>query len=244
MTRCAALIPARYASTRLPGKPLLKETGKYLVQHVYEQLLLAKNIDRILVATDDERILKAVRSFGGQGVMTRKDHASGTDRIAEACESLDEEIILNVQGDEPDMDPGLLDKLVDHMAGNRATHMATAATPIKDLASFESPHVVKTVLDKDNNALYFSRSPIPNKGTEELRLKHIGVYAFQREVLKDLTRLPPAPLEKIEKLEQLRALHHGMTIHVLITEKDHLGIDTQEEYNAFVKSYLNQQQAP
>jgi 3-deoxy-manno-octulosonate cytidylyltransferase (CMP-KDO synthetase) len=239
MTQCVAIIPARFASTRLPGKPLLQETGKYLIQHVYEQVAAARKVDRILVATDDERIRDGVARFGGEAVMTSVDHASGTDRIAEVAAGLDAELILNVQGDEPDMDPALLDRLAEHLAAYPGDDMATAAVPIVDDGSFTSPHVVKVVLDGQGRALYFSRAPIPHqaghvRGVEPL--KHIGVYGFQRKALLAFTKLTPAPLEKQEKLEQLRALHHGMTIRVLITDKDHHGIDTPEEYRAFVEN--------
>jgi len=244
MTGCAAIIPARYASTRLPGKPLLKETGKYLIQHVYERLLDAKKIDRILVATDDKRILDAVRSFGCEAVMTSKDHPSGSDRVAEACLNIDADIILNVQGDEPDVAPSLIDRLVECITSDDDCRIATAATPIRVEASLSSPHVVKTVLDETGNALYFSRAPIPYNVTiknDPPPLKHVGVYAFRKSTLLKLTNLPPTSLEKIEKLEQLRALYNGMAIRVLITDKDHLGIDTREEYDAFIKKYIQNQ---
>jgi 3-deoxy-manno-octulosonate cytidylyltransferase (CMP-KDO synthetase) len=239
MTRCVAIIPARYASTRLPGKPLLRDTGKYLIQHVYEQVAAARKVDRVLVATDDERIRDAVASFGGEAVMTDPAHPSGTDRIAEAAAGLDADLILNVQGDEPDMDPALLDRLAEHLAAHPGDHMATAAVPITDPAAFASPHVVKVVTDGEGRALYFSRAPVPHPAAAEAGevrpLKHIGVYGFQQAALPAFTRLAPAPLEQREKLEQLRALHHGMTIRVLITDRDHLGIDTPEEYRAFVE---------
>lgn len=237
MTRCAAIIPARYASTRLPAKPLLKETGKYLIQHVYEQVSRAERLDRVLVATDDKRIADAVRGFGGEAVMTSSEHPSGTDRVAEAAEGLDAETIINVQGDEPDIDPGLLDGLAELMAAE-GVETATAATPIRDEASLASPHVVKVVVNAEGRALYFSRSPIPHgSGPGCEPLKHIGVYAYRRDALLKLASLAPVPLERAEKLEQLRALHHGMAMHVILVEEDHLGIDTREEYEAFVKRY-------
>jgi len=237
MTRCAAIIPARYASTRLPAKPLLKETGKYLIQHVYEQVSRAEKLDRVLVATDDERIAAAVREFGGEAVMTAKEHPSGTDRVAEAAGGLDARIIINVQGDEPDIDPALLDGLVEVMTA-RGSETATAAVPFRDEASLASPHVVKVVVGADGQALYFSRAPIPHGGGKDCEpLKHIGVYAYRREALLKLAALDPVPPERAERLEQLRVLYHGMAMHVIIWHKDHLGIDTREEYEAFVKRY-------
>jgi 3-deoxy-manno-octulosonate cytidylyltransferase (CMP-KDO synthetase) len=238
MTPCVALIPARFGSTRLPGKPLLKKTGKYLIQHVYERVASARKVDRIIVATDDERIVTAVESFGGEVRLTDRGHPSGTDRVAEVARELSEEIILNVQGDEPDLAPDLLDRMVELLHRNKKVDMATAAVPIRDRESFLSPHVVKVVVGAENQALYFSRASIPHgaeANQELLPLKHIGIYAFRREILLRFTGLPPVELEKTEKLEQLRALHHGMAMTVLLTEEDHLGIDTHEEYEAFVK---------
>lgn len=245
MTKCAAVIPARFGSTRLPGKPLLAETGKPLIQHVHEQVAQAKKIDRVLVATDDERIVQAVEAFGGRAVMTAANHPSGSDRVAEVAAALSEEIILNVQGDEPEIAPELLDLLIEDLEDDRSVQIATAGVPIHDPADFASPHVVKLVLGKDRKALYFSRSPIPHgAGGEDqpLAFKHIGVYAYQRDALLKLASLTPTPLEKMEKLEQLRALYHGMNIKVRMTREDHLGIDTREEYEAFVKRYKDKQQ--
>lgn len=246
MIRCAALIPARFGSTRLPGKPLLKETGKYLVEHVYERVSAARRIDRVIVATDDERILDAVKGFGGNAVLTSSEHPSGTDRVAEAAAALSHEIILNVQGDEPDIDPNLLDELFEHLGAGEDVDMATAAVEIKDAASLASPHVVKVVLGEDGRALYFSRAPIPHGGEpggETAPLKHIGVYAYRRRSLLRLAKLPSVPLERSEKLEQLRALFHGMSIQVLLTDSDHHGIDTPEEYAAFVDRYKESEKA-
>jgi 3-deoxy-manno-octulosonate cytidylyltransferase (CMP-KDO synthetase) len=239
MAQCVALIPARFGSTRLPGKPLLKDTGKYLIQHVHERVVRAKCVDRVIVATDDDRIVSAVKSFGGDAVLTSKDHPSGTDRVAEVAAGLNADLIINVQGDEPDIEPSLLDELAESLADREEIEMATAAVPIRDAASFASPHVVKVILDARNNALYFSRSPVPHGADvtgDEKPLKHIGVYAYRRDALLKLTHFGPVPMERIERLEQLRALHHGMTIKVVVTDRDHLGIDTLEEYEAFVKS--------
>ncbi|MFH1999612.1 MAG: 3-deoxy-manno-octulosonate cytidylyltransferase [Planctomycetota bacterium] len=240
MTGCAAIIPARYASTRLPGKALLKDTGKYLIQHVYERVVQARTLDRVMVATDDVRIIFAVREFGGEAVMTSPNLPSGSDRVAEVAEYLDARIIVNVQGDEPDISPDLIDSMVKRFDQGDDVRIVTAAVPIENPADYRSPHVVKVVVSEEGRALYFSRAPIPHNavpGEEPQPLKHIGVYAFQRETLLQLTRLPPAALERLEKLEQLRALSCGMTIHVLLADRDHLGIDTPEEYESFVKKY-------
>ena len=239
MTRCAAVLPARYGSTRLPGKPLLRDTGKYLIQHVHERVLEARRVDRVLVATDDDRILRAVREFGGEAVLTSPGHTSGTDRVAEAVADLDAEVVLNVQGDEPDIDPVLLDRLCA-LFDEEGTMMATAAVPVADEAEWRSPHAVKVVLDGRGRALYFSRAPVPHgakPGSEPAPLKHIGVYAFRRPVLIDFAAAPPTELERTERLEQLRALHWGIPIRVVITDRGHRGIDTAEEYAEFVKAY-------
>lgn len=245
MTGCAAIIPARYASTRLPGKPLLADTGKPLIQHVYEQAMQAEKVDRVIVATDDERIFQAVEGFGGQAVMTSPDHPSGSDRVAEVAAGLEEEIVINVQGDEPEISPALLDSLVEDLDADKEAQIATAGAPIHDPDEFTSPHVVKMVLGADRRALYFSRTPIPHGAggkDQPLAFKHIGVYAYRREALLAWAEMPPVPLEKMEKLEQLRALHHGMIIKVRVSAEDPLGIDTREEYDAFVKRYKDRQQ--
>ncbi len=241
--KAAIIIPARYASSRLPGKPLLRATGKYLIQHCYEQALLAECADRVIVATDDERIADAVRSFGAEVAMTRGDHVSGTDRIAEVAESLDAEIIVNLQGDEPQFDPAGLDLLVALIAESDAP-MATLAVPIRDEATHRNPNIVKVVCAGDGRALYFSRSPIPmvRDGspdfTGDLFLQHLGVYAYRRDTLLSLARTPAHPLELAEKLEQLRALANGIAIRVGIVPVGHRGIDTPEDYAEFVKSFV------
>ena len=241
--KAAIVIPARYASSRLPGKPLLRATGKFLIQHCYETALRAECADRVIVATDDERIADAVRSFGGDVAMTRGDHVSGTDRIAEIAECLDADIIVNLQGDEPQFDPAGLDLLVELIAGSNIP-MATLAVPIRDEATYRNPNIVKVVCADDGRALYFSRSPIPmvRDGspdfTGELHLQHLGVYAYRRDTLLSLARTPAHPLELAEKLEQLRALAHGIPIRVGVVPVGHRGIDTPEDYAEFVKSML------
>lgn len=244
--RTVVVIPARYGSTRLPGKPLLCDTGKYLIQHVYEQATTAKSATAVIVATDDERIRAAVAGFGGRAVMTRSDHPSGTDRIAEVAAGLDADVVVNLQGDEPEFDPGGLDLLTGLLADGRAD-VATLAVPIRDPEAYRNPNVVKVVCDDNGRALYFSRSSIPffRDADPELGqhepgrspvLQHLGVYAYRREVLLRLAATPPHPLERAEKLEQLRVLGTGGTIRVGVVAHAGRGIDTPDDYAAFVRS--------
>jgi 3-deoxy-manno-octulosonate cytidylyltransferase (CMP-KDO synthetase) len=239
--KAIAIIPARYASTRFPGKPLVKETGKYLIQHVCEQVGRASSITEVIVATDDERIAQAVRSFGGRVAMTRADHPSGTDRVAEVAQGLDAEIIVNVQGDEPEIEPAGIDKLVGLLAGDPAVQIGTLACPFGADTDPTDPNAVKVVLDARGRALYFSRSLIPYPRDTAGRpdrpgrwLLHLGIYAYRRSFLLKLAKLPPTPLEQREKLEQLRVLENGLTMAVGIVEKAAIGIDTPEDYAAFV----------
>lgn len=233
-----AIIPARYASTRLPGKPLLTATGKTLIQHVVEAAQKATTLSGVVVATDDSRILDAVHAFGGQAVMTREDHRCGTDRLAQAAQILalaDDDIVINIQGDEPDMPPQCIDLLANLMA-NADAPMATLATPISAEAAAD-PNRVKVVLALNGKALYFSRARIPfdrdATGQAEYLL-HLGIYAYRVAFLKHFTQLPPTPAEETEKLEQLRALEHGYDI--LVGQVDYAGggIDTPADYAAFV----------
>lgn len=242
--RSAIVIPARYASSRLPGKPLLRETGKYLVQHVYEQACKSR-AQSVIVATDDERIQRAVQSFGGRVIMTRPDHASGTDRVAEVARSLDVDIIVNLQGDEPLIDPETLDLLPELLERDREADVATLAVPIRSLLRWQDPNCVKVVCDARGRALYFSRSPIPfvRGGRPDFGaaphcfLQHLGLYAYRREFLLHLASLPPEPLEELEKLEQLRVLALGRRIHVGIVAHESRGVDTPADYEQFVKEY-------
>jgi len=235
----AVVIPARFASTRLPGKPLLNVTGKFLVQHVYERAVEAA-AGPVFVATDDRRIFDAVQSFGGRAIMTRADHPSGTDRIAEVATNLDADVIVNLQGDEPQFDPAGVQLLLKMLADDPGAGMSTLATPMKSLADFHSPNVVKAVRADGGRALYFSRSPIPFVRDAEPTipserfLHHLGVYAYRRDVLLKLAATPPHPLELAEKLEQLRALAHGIPIQVGVIPTAHRGVDTPEDYAAFV----------
>jgi 3-deoxy-manno-octulosonate cytidylyltransferase (CMP-KDO synthetase) len=233
----AVVIPARFASSRLPAKPLLKATGKYLVQHVYERALAVKSATTVIVATDDLRIAEAVRSFGGRVAMTRADHVSGTDRVAEVAQSLTETVIVNLQGDEPLFDPAAVEQLIQLMRVP-GTDMATLACPIRDAETWRNPNVVKVVSDDAGRALYFSRSPIPYFRDREPELsqahQHLGIYAYRREYLLRITKLPPHPLELAEKLEQLRVLGAGGTLRVGTIAAAHRGVDTPEDYAAFV----------
>jgi 3-deoxy-manno-octulosonate cytidylyltransferase (CMP-KDO synthetase) len=245
--RTAIVIPARYASTRLPAKALLRETGKYLVQHVYEQAADVKDVEAVIVATDDSRILSAVESFGGRAVMTRADHPSGTDRVAEVASELDVDVVINLQGDEPLIDPGSLELLTRLLREDQDAEMATLAMPITSAETYTNPNCVKVVCGQGGRALYFSRSPIPHvrDGKPDFARKppvflhHLGLYAYRRESLLALSTLPPHPLEQLEKLEQLRALGHGWTIRVGIVHHVGQGVDTPADYERFVREYRN-----
>jgi 3-deoxy-manno-octulosonate cytidylyltransferase (CMP-KDO synthetase) len=235
-----AVIPARFGSTRFPGKALADETGKPLIQHVHERAVQAASLDRVIVATDDERIRDAVRSFGGEAVMTRADHSNGTSRIAEVAESLEADFIVNVQGDEPELDPRLIDLAVETLAAHDDCPVSTIASPFGLDEDPGNPNVVKVVSDRDGRALYFSRSLIPfdrdQLGMSIVRpLKHIGLYVYRRPFLATYVELEPTPLEQAEHLEQLRVLEHGHRIAVAIAEAHHHGIDTREQYAAFVE---------
>lgn len=243
--RIAVIIPARYASSRLPGKPLLRATGKYLIQHVYERARAARCAGDVIVATDDERIRAAVESFGGRVAITRADHPSGTDRVAEVAAALAADVVINLQGDEPMLDPASLDLLADLLARDPGSDMATLAVPITDRETYLSPNVVKVVCDDRGRALYFSRSPIPmvRDGEPDFTsksmafLQHLGVYAYRREFLLRIAKTPPHPLELTEKLEQLRVLGTGGTIQVGRVAHAHRGVDTPEDYEAFVRTW-------
>lgn len=236
--KITVIIPARYASTRLPGKPLLAETGKPLIRHVVETVRQAQSIDAVVVATDDERIYQAVESFGGQAIMTSLDCQSGTDRLAEAAELLaldDDDIVVNVQGDEPDIPPQCVDTLVN-LLQDTDSPMATLATSLQaELA--DDPNKVKVVLGCDGRAMYFSRAKIPHDrdgGGQVGYLLHLGIYAYRVSFLKKFASMEPTVAERIEKLEQLRALENGFNILVGVVNYDGCGIDTPEDYAAFV----------
>lgn len=243
--RVAIVIPARHASSRLPGKPLLRATGKYLIEHVYEQACRARCASDVVVATDDERIRAAVESFGGRAALTRSDHVSGTDRVAEVAARLTSDVVVNLQGDEPLIDPDSIDQLADLLARDAGADMATLAVPISDRDTYLSPNVVKVVCSDRGRALYFSRSPIPmvRDGDPDFQarpaqfLQHLGIYAYRREFLLKIAGTPSHPLENLEKLEQLRVLGAGGEIQVGLAAHAHRGVDTPDDYDAFVRAY-------
>jgi 3-deoxy-manno-octulosonate cytidylyltransferase (CMP-KDO synthetase) len=224
------VIPARYGATRLPGKPLVSLAGQPMIQRVYERAKLAARAHRVIVATDDERILKAVESFGGTARMTRPDHRTGTERVAEVAAHEKGDVFVNVQGDEPLLDPAAVDTAIDALLEEPAAAIATVATPIKTPADIMDPNVVKTVLDFDNNGLYFSRAPIPwvrdtASKIQVRHLKHLGLYVFHRDALLEYPTLPQGELERIEQLEQLRWLENGWKIRVAEVEHDAVSVD-------------------
>jgi 3-deoxy-manno-octulosonate cytidylyltransferase (CMP-KDO synthetase) len=250
-----AIIPARFGSTRLPGKPLSEIHGKPMIQHVHERARQARRVDRVLVATDDERIVEAVGRFGGEAVLTAAHHATGTDRVAEVAARLDATLIVNLQGDEPFVDPATIDAIVAPLLEEPDLAMSTAAVLLRGVEEMLSPSVVKVVTDLRGNALLFSRSPIPfvrgagpgdaRTAAEEavragLARRHLGLYAHRREALLQLARLPPTPLEEAERLEQLRALQHGMSIRVVPAPSEGgISVDTPadlERARAFMAS--------
>jgi 3-deoxy-manno-octulosonate cytidylyltransferase (CMP-KDO synthetase) len=234
--RILGIIPARYASTRFPGKPLALIAGKSLIQRVVEQCRKAKSLSDVVVATDDARIAEAARSFC-RVEMTREDHPSGSDRIAEVAARCDCEAVVNIQGDEPLIEPAVIDAVAGALKGD---DMSTAATQIKDVAEYESPNVVKVVVNAAGRALYFSRRTIPylreaasRSANEQLAafpfLKHLGIYGYRRETLLRLVQFPVSPLENAEKLEQLRALDNGIQIAVVKVNYDSVGVDVPED---------------
>ena len=237
-----AVIPARYTSSRFPGKVLAKQTGKYLIQHVYERVCAARLVDDVIIATDDPRVSDACSQFQAPCTMTRPDHPSGTDRIAEAVADLSADIVVNVQGDEPEIDPAHIDRAVELLRSDGDAHIATLACPLTSRADIENPNIVKVVVTLTGRALYFSRWPIPycrdadGIGPVAYR-RHLGLYAYRKPVLLRMSGWPPTPLEETEKLEQLRALENGLTIAVADTEHSAEGIDTPEQYAAFVRRY-------
>jgi 3-deoxy-manno-octulosonate cytidylyltransferase (CMP-KDO synthetase) len=237
--KITVIIPARYASVRFPGKALADILGKPMIQRVYERAQKATLVSEVIVATDDERIAAAVRAFGGLVEMTAKSHETGTDRLAEVARSLDSDLVVNVQGDEPLIEPVMIDQVVRPLVEDPAIVIGTLKTQIKTLHDFLSPNVVKVVTDQNGFALYFSRSPLPNyrdkwndlkdekfaAGTI-LSYKHVGLYVYRREFLIKYSEMPQTSLELAEKLEQLRALENGYRIKVVETEHETIGVDT------------------
>jgi len=235
-----AVIPARYDSQRFPGKPLADRTGRPLIQHVWERVREARSVRRVIVATDDQRIADAVRGFGGEVEITRVDHPNGTSRIAEVAGRIDARIVVNVQGDEPEIEPGHIDRVVELLAARPECPMSTLAAPLTDPADFTDHNVVKVTLRLDGTALYFSRAPIPHdrdRAGLAPPLRHVGLYAYRREFLPSYSSMPETPLERAEKLEQLRALEHGHMIAVAIVDAASHGIDTPEQYEDFVRRF-------
>src|ERR1700674_1936135 len=239
-TDVVIVIPARYGSTRLPGKPLVSLSGTSMIQSVYERAKLSKLATRVVVATDDDRIVKAVEAFGGEARMTRTEHRTGTERVAEVAAHIDGQVFVNVQGDEPLLNPEVVDAAISALLEDPAATAATAATrasvatPIKNKADILDPNIVKTVLDFDENALYFSRAPIPwlrdaAAKIEVRHLKHLGLYVFQRDALLEYPTLPQGTLEKIEQLEQLRWLENGWKIRIAEVEHDSISVDVPED---------------
>ena len=239
MAAATVVIPARYGSTRFPAKILAAETGRPLVQHVVDQVRKCRRVRDVVVATDDERILAALRPFGTRCVMTSPAHQSGTDRIAEVAAGLHDPVVVNVQGDEPEIEPEVVDALVQRLE-ETSEDMATAATPFPQGADVNDPNLVKVVLALDGRAVYFSRSAIPfhrdrTSPAAVAYYLHLGIYAYRRPFLLEFASWKPTPLELTEKLEQLRALEHGKSIGVLVTHRATHGIDTPQQYAAFVK---------
>lgn len=242
-----AVIPARLHSQRLPRKPLLRESGRYLFEHVYQRVVAARGIERALLATDAMEVLEAARSVGVPAVLTDTRHASGTDRVIEVAQALPEyEHVVNVQGDEPEIDPEHLDLLVERLCAGAA--VATLATPVRSAEEMADPAAVKVVLDQRGKALYFSRAPIPfarerGAGAHESALRHVGVYAFRREALLAFGSWPPSALERLESLEQLRLLEHGVAIEVALIDRAPRGIDTPADYARFLHELASSRSA-
>jgi 3-deoxy-manno-octulosonate cytidylyltransferase (CMP-KDO synthetase) len=256
MSKAVGIIPARWDSTRFPGKPLHLIAGTPLLKHVWERCLRAKNLDLVVIATDDMRVASAAFEWGAEVALTSRKHRSGTNRIAEVARKTKQfAYVINIQGDEPLIDPRLIDKLVEKLRSDHKVGIVTAAHPFENPADATSPHQVKVVFDLRGNALYFSRAPIPAprnddcvalassqsnqparmpmpRGRRSLFFRHQGIYGFRRETLLQFVRWKPTPLERTESLEQLRALENGVRVHVLITAAGSPGIDTPEDATA------------
>jgi len=245
-----AIIPARYGSTRLDGKPLLDIGGKPMVQWVYERAKKAKLIRDVMVATDDKRVMSAVERFGGKAVMTSSSHRSGTDRIAEAAGSLNADVIVNVQGDEPLIEPEMIDEAIKPLLAESSLLISTLKTKIANEEELKDPNVVKVVTDREGFALYFSRYPIPyerersqksevRSQKKNIHYKHIGLYIYRRDFLLQFAKMKPTPLEDAEKLEQLRVLENGYKIKVVETKYNSIGVDTKEDLEKVRKLFTN-----
>jgi len=245
--KALGVIPARYGSTRFPGKVLRELHGRPLVEWVWRQAKKARSLEDVWIATDDERVAAAARLFGARAVMTSSGCATGGDRVAEAVAAVDVELVANIQGDEPQIDPEVIDRAVEALRKDPEAWAATACVRIRRRADFQSPHVVKVVLDRRGRALYFSRSPLPslarvedNGRPEEMPVaayKHIGFYVYRKEALMAFSRLPRSPLEQIENLEQLRYLENGHAIQVVEARRDMIGVDTPEELDRLAQIF-------
>jgi 3-deoxy-manno-octulosonate cytidylyltransferase (CMP-KDO synthetase) len=241
LAAATVVIPARFGSTRFAAKILANQTGRPLVQHVVDQVAQCRNVRQTIVATDDQRVVDALSPFGTRCVMTSASHQSGTDRIAEVAEKLDDDIIVNVQGDEPEIEPQTIDALVDRLA-MKQEDMVTAATMFPAGADPNDPNLVKVAIGLDGRAMYFSRSAIPFRRDPSATSNapfhlHLGIYGYRRDFLLRYTKWPQTPCELTEKLEQLRALERGQPIYVLKVERPAHGVDTLEQYVAFVERY-------
>jgi len=239
------IIPARYGSTRFEGKVLKDLCGKPVIQHVYERAKKAKTLDDLIIAADDDRILRAVEEFGGKAVFTSKAHSTGTDRLTEVVNAIDVRIVVNIQGDEPLINPFTIDDLVLTMKADPEIVMATVVKKSRSLEEFKSRDVVKAIVDEKNFALYFSRSAIPTllnlQNPDTFFYKHIGLYAYNKDFLFTFKKLPPSYLETHERLEQLRALEHGYRIKVIETKFETVGVDTPEDL-ALAKALVEKEQ--
>ena len=234
------VIPARFASSRFPGKVLAQISSKSMLQHVYERTSLARYLTATIIATDDERVYAAARSFGARVVMTRADHVSGTDRVAEAASAENAELVVNIQGDEPLIDPAAIDAAILPLADDPEIVMGTLKKAIEDPREITDANVVKVVTGRNGDAIYFSRCPIPcqrDRATPGTHFKHIGLYVYRRDFLLGYSALPVGPLEQAERLEQLRALENGYRIRVVETECESLGVDTPEDLERVCKLF-------
>lgn len=242
-----AVVPARHASTRFPGKPLAMISGRPMIQHVVERVRAVRLVSQVVVATDDERIRKAVVDFGGEAVMTRPDHPSGTDRVAEVAIQREAQIYVNVQGDEPLINPGVIDAVAAAMLEDDSIQICTPCVPIEVANDIMDPNIVKVVSNFDGDALYFSRAPIPWVRDDKApatpqHFKHLGLYAFRRDALLEFPTLPPGEIERIEQLEQLRWLENGFRIRVVETDYDAVSVDVPADIER-IEKLLRQEEA-
>jgi 3-deoxy-manno-octulosonate cytidylyltransferase (CMP-KDO synthetase) len=247
MNKAVGIIPARWSSTRFPGKPLHLIAGKQLLRYVWERCRGAQELDAVIVATDDMRIAEAAFNWGAEVALTSRRHSSGTDRVAEVARNArDLAFVVNIQGDEPLIDPRLIDHVVEKLRSDRRIDIVTAAHPFQNLIEAKSPHQNKVVVDRKNCALYFSRSviPYPASRSRVRYLRHQGIYGFRRDALLQFVKWKPGPLERAESLEQLRALENGVKIHVLITRHGSPGVDTPADAKALEQKLARAQQRP